>query len=229
MAKQVLGIVGFAGSGKDTIADYLTNFHGFRRDSFASNLKDAAAAVFGWDRDLLEGRTKQSREWREQVDVWWSERLTMPGLTPRLVLQQWGTNCCREHYHDDLWIASLENKLRKSQDDIVISDVRFPNEVKMIKSLGGQVIRVRRGPEPDWYATALRANLGSEIDGQRLKDYRVHISETAWIGTDFDLVLDNNGTIDELYSKLETIIVGPNEPTHFHYTAAQPHSYDTQS
>ena len=59
----IIGICGFIGSGKDTAADYLVNFHGFRRDSFAATLKDAVGAVFGWDRELLEGRTKEARAW----------------------------------------------------------------------------------------------------------------------------------------------------------------------
>ena len=78
---MIIGVCGFIGSGKDTIADYLVNFHGFRRESFASTLKDAVSQVFGWDRTMLEGRTKQAREWREQVDPWWAERLNMPTLT----------------------------------------------------------------------------------------------------------------------------------------------------
>ena len=61
---MIIGICGFIGSGKDTIADYLVNFHEFKRESFASSLKDAVSAVFGWNREMLEGRTKQSREWR---------------------------------------------------------------------------------------------------------------------------------------------------------------------
>ena len=71
---QVIGIVGLIGAGKDTVADYLVNFHGYKRESFANSLKDAVAQVFGWDRELLEGRTKQSREWRETRDEWWSKQ-----------------------------------------------------------------------------------------------------------------------------------------------------------
>jgi hypothetical protein len=72
---KIIGIVGFIGAGKDTAADYLVNFHEYRRESFAGTLKDAVSAVFGWDRTLLEGRTKEAREWREQVDPWWAHRL----------------------------------------------------------------------------------------------------------------------------------------------------------
>jgi len=143
----LIGVVGLIGAGKDTIADYLVNVHGFRRDSFAATLKDAVSAVFGWDRDQLEGRSRHSREWREQLDPWWSERLDRD-VTPRLMLQIWGTEVCRRGFHDDIWIASLENKLRSTQDDVVISDCRFPNEIESIRRQGGQVIRVIRGQDP---------------------------------------------------------------------------------
>jgi hypothetical protein len=203
---MIIGVCGFIGSGKDTIADYLTNFHGFRRESFANSLKDAVAQVFGWDRTMLEGRTTSARAWREQVDPWWAERLSMPHLTPRWVLQYWGTEVCRKAFHDDIWIASLENKLRNSTDDIVISDCRFPNEIKSIKAAGGQVIRVVRGPEPEWYQVAMYANEGKEMFKEKLSSYGIHASETAWVGTKFDHVLDNNETIDDLYTQVKSVI-----------------------
>ena len=204
---MIIGICGFIGSGKDTVADYLVNFHEFRRESFASTLKDAVSAVFGWDRTLLEGRTKEAREWREQVDPWWAERLDMPTLTPRWVLQYWGTEVCRKAFHDDIWIASLENKLRNSKDHVVISDCRFPNEIASIKNAGGLIVWVRRGDLPDWYQYALAANqLGSNLALNELKMRRIHSSETAWVGTEFDYEIDNNGTIDDLCQKIQSIV-----------------------
>jgi len=209
---MIIGICGFIGSGKDTAADYLVNFHEFRRESFAATLKDAASAVFGWDREMLEGRTKQSREWREQLDLWWSERLGIRELTPRWVLQHWGTEVLRRHFHDDIWIASLENKLRNSRDDVVISDCRFPNEIAAIKKAGGRVVRVVRGAEPEWYDAAVSRNRGPDgninwaLSGRRLEQLGVHASETAWVGTRFDVVLDNNGTLDDLYQQVKRLV-----------------------
>jgi hypothetical protein len=211
---MIIGICGLIGSGKDTIADYLQNIHQFRRESFAHALKDAVAQVFGWDRELLEGRTKESRAWREQVDPWWSERLKMPHLTPRYVLQVWGTEVARKSFHDDIWIAALENKLRKTKDDVVISDCRFPNEIKSIKNAGGIVIRVVRGPEPAWYNAALSANRGPEgnitwaLSRKQLENSKVHASETAWIGTKFDAVIDNNADgLDNLYRQIKDLVL----------------------
>ena len=203
---MIIGVCGFIGSGKDTVADYLVNFHEFRRESFASTLKDAVANVFGWDRTMLEGRTAQAREWREQVDPWWAARLDMPTLTPRWVLQYWGTEVCRKSFHDDIWIASLENKLRNSQDNVVISDCRFPNEIASIRNVGGKIIWVQRGELPDWYQVALDANSGHNYAVQELKMRKIHASETAWVGTDFDAILDNNHTIDNLYKQAALIV-----------------------
>lgn len=203
---MIIGICGFISSGKDTIADYLTNFHEFERESFASSLKDAISVIFGWDRQLLEGRTVQSRKWREQVDPWWSERLGIPHLTPRWILQNWGTEVCRSAFHDDIWIASLENKIRNSKHNIVITDCRFPNEIISLRNLGGKIIRVVRGPEPSWYNIAVSANQGSGLSMQGMILEKIHSSEWAWVGSDFDTVIDNNGTIDHLYTQINEFI-----------------------
>ena len=208
---MIIGICGLIGAGKDTAADYLVNLHHFRRESFANTLKDAVAQVFGWDRTMLEGRTKQSREWREHVDQWWANRLNIPELTPRWVLQQWGTNVLRTGFHDDIWIASLENKLRNTTDDVVITDCRFPNEIKAIKAAGGIVVRVRRGDEPEWYDAAIAYNRGPNgneswaLSKRKLNKLGVHTSEYGWIGTDFDQIIDNNGTLDHLYSQVKCL------------------------
>jgi hypothetical protein len=203
---MIIGICGFIGSGKDTAADYLVGFHGFRRDSFAGTLKDAVSAVFGWDRELIEGRTPEARAWREQVDTWWAERLGMPHLTPRWILQHWGTEVCREHFHDDIWIAALEARLARRADHTVISDVRFPNEIKAIRAQGGKIVWIQRGVIPHWYDIACKANRGDEAAQRWLADNKIHASETSWAGADFDATINNNGRIDELYTTLRTLV-----------------------
>jgi hypothetical protein len=209
---MIIGFVGLIGAGKDTAADYLVNFYGFRRDSFANTLKDAVSNVFGWDRTLLEGRTKEAREWREQIDPWWADRLGIPKLTPRWILQYWGTDVCRKAFHDDIWIASLENKMRKTKDNIVISDVRFPNEITAIHNAGGIVIRVKRGDDPDWYDAAVSANKGPvanstwSISRLKLERLGIHASETSWVGGDIDYTVWNNASIDDLFAQIKNLV-----------------------
>lgn len=210
---MIIGVSGFIGSGKDTIADYLITFKGFKRMSYAGPLKDAVAAIFGWERDLLEGTTKYSREWRDQVDTWWADRLEIKHLTPRWVLQQWGTEVGRRSFHDDIWIASIEHKLLTAKDDIVISDCRFPNELKSVKKMGGITIRVSRGENPVWYDAAIEYSKGYYSQGyteamKTLESFNVHASEYSSVGLDYDYHVENNGTIDELHRKVDLIING---------------------
>lgn len=208
---MILGVTGFIGSGKDTVADYLVTQHGFKRLSFASSLKDAIASVFGWDRDMLEGTTKSSRNWREQRDEWWSERLGRE-ITPRSTLQLWGTEVCRDGFHQDIWVASLENKLRQTKDDIVITDCRFANEVAAIKNAGGITCRVERGPRPEWYESAVSYNKGEwgnidwALSKERLRKQGVHASEYSSVGLKYDHYLNNNGSIDELHNQISQLL-----------------------
>ena len=215
---MIIGFVGLIGSGKDTCADILVSEGGYKRVSFATTLKDAVAAVFGWDREMLEGNSEESRVWREQVDEWWAEKLGMPKLTPRWVLQYWGTDVLRKGFHDDIWIASLENRLLQMKQDAVISDVRFPNEVKMIKRLRGKVYRIKRGPEPKWWEDALRQNEHNKealvtknmVLTDKMKEQwpDVHQSEYAWVGEKVDDTIENDGTLDELHQAVRNQVLG---------------------
>lgn len=197
---MIVGISGLIGSGKDTVADFLVNSYGYRKESWADALKNAVAAVFGWDKMMLEGRTKESRSWREQPDIWWSERLSRE-VTPRNVLQLWGTEVCRGGYHDDIWIASLENKIRKSNDDIVISDCRFPNELESVKKLGGITLRVKRGPDPEWIQLH-----NTDIELFKITYPKVHASEYSSVNLQYDYVIENNGTILDLQDKINGLL-----------------------
>jgi len=199
---MILGIVGLIGSGKDTAADYLVNQHGWRRDSFAAPLKDAVATIFGWDREMLEGRTKESREWRECADTWWSDRLGR-SITPRHTLQLWGTEVGRNAYHNDIWVASLENRLRKTQDNVVITDCRFPNEIEVIQRAGGRVVRIRRGADPAWIDDALSY---LEFPAGSPPSNIPHQSEWAWMASDIDATIYNDDSIQALCDNVEAVI-----------------------
>ena len=126
---MLIGLVGLIGSGKDTVADRLVMNHGYKRDSFANPLKDAVSKIFNWYRRLLEGNTKISREWREEPDKFWSKKFNKK-ITPRWVLQYFGTEVMRGQMHDAIWVDSLI--ARYKGEKTVISDTRFLNEIKNI-------------------------------------------------------------------------------------------------
>ena len=207
MAVKIIAISGFIGSGKDTAAEYLITNHNFTKLSFAGALKDCVSVVFGWDRVLLEGETLESRQWREQVDSWWADRLDMPHLTPRWVLQYWGTEVCRIGFHKDIWVSAVENKLNKTAGNVVITDARFANELKAIKDLNGTLVRIERGPRPIWYENARLFNIFNDtLNLDILKKHNVHASEYSSIGLKYDRLIDNNQTKQDLFAQVESII-----------------------
>lgn len=210
---QVVGILGFKGSGKDTAGEYLVREHGFQVESFANPLKDMVCAVFGWDRALIEGNTVDSRTWRETPDPWWEAKLDWdnnPGnylgrFTPRVAMQVIGTDILRTHFDDSIWIKSLEARLR-GKDKVVITDCRFPNECKLVRANNGLMLRVKRGPEPAWYDTAMGAALGNGFHCDLMKKHypEVHVSEWAWLAEPYNL-LENDGSIQDLYGRTECL------------------------
>lgn len=208
MAK-IIGISGFIGCGKSTVAMQLMDKYEFRKDSFAVSLKDACAALFDWPRDMLEGDTKESREWREITDEWWANKLDIPNFSPRLALQLIGTDSLRNHFNPGLWFMTLENRVRKDPiRNVVISDVRFPNEVEFIHNQGGILIRVDRGPSPVWFETALMANRGNSIAKDIMTNTysSAHQSEWAWVGQKYNFVISNNGTLEDMQLQVDNII-----------------------
>ena len=181
---MLIGLVGLIGSGKDTVANRLVSHHGFVRDSFAKSLKDATASIFGWDREMLEGNTKSSRHWREQPDKFWSERFGKP-VTPRWVLQYFGTEVCRGNMLDSIWVDSCMARYKGT--NTVISDTRFVNEIKQIRAKGGKIVLVKRTEIPN---------------KQTMIDKGAHQSEWDWIGTDYDYILENTHTIESLNKQI---------------------------
>jgi hypothetical protein len=198
---MIIGLVGFIGSGKGTVGDILEK-QGFTKDSFAKPLKDACSVIFGWPRELLEGDTALSRKWREEPDAFWSEKFGKE-FSPRLALQLMGTEAGRNVFHTDVWVISLLNRAKGK--DVVVTDVRFKNEIKYIQDNGGIIVRVKRGPEPEWYDGLLTAE--SETKKQVLMaSYGVHPSEWDWVGSDFNYVIENDGTIDDLGNKVNDVL-----------------------
>jgi len=206
---MIVGITGFIGSGKDTVAKMLVE-KGAVQDSFAAPLKDLCASVFGWPRDMLQGDTIESRDFRETPDMYWTRKLGIDQFTPRLALQLLGTEIMRTHFNQDIWLDSLEYRIRKNEQQdtmVVVSDCRFKNELDLIKSLNGIVVHVIRDELPEWYETAVHANKGS-VPAKHTMETRfakVHASEWKWVGYDFDYVISNKGSLEDLEQEVNNM------------------------
>ena len=194
---KIIAICGFQGSGKDTLANILIKKYGYKKLSFGGTVKDIASIIFNWDRKMLEGDSKESREWREKVDDWWSKKLEIKNLTPRYILQQIGTNLFRNNFHKDIWINCLEKKLI-DYDKVVITDCRFPNELKILNKYNATIIQIYRGNLPEWFNDI---KLGKKDPPKEL-----HESETSWIKESSNYNILNNGTIEELENIIKNII-----------------------
>ena len=180
---SVVGIFGKAGSGKDTIANYMIENLGYTKIAFADILKDIVSVIFSWDRHLLEGDTKESRQFRESKDVWWSKKLDKE-ITPRLMLQQIGTELFRNHFDKNIWIYAIERKIAR-YSKVVITDIRFLNEHQLIKNLNGIIIKVIR-------------NIDNKIPS--------HSSENNFNDFSFDFQIHNNHTIEDLHNQVMNLL-----------------------
>ena len=205
---MLIGICGFIGSGKDTVGDFLINDHGFVQDSFANPLKDAVSIIFGWDREMLQGKTHEDREIREKVDPYWSE-VCGREITPRLVLQLFGTQSVREIFGRDVWSASLIKRWEQAgKPNTVVTDCRFINELMAIKNNGGQVWLVKR-EQPSWYKLYCSLMIDKNwktIEKLREEGYFPHVSETDWIQySSFHMIIENFGTLEDLRNIVKDI------------------------
>jgi len=198
---KIITIQGFIGSGKDTLASVILEREKSQgrtaiKLSFASALKDCVSSIFSWNRELLEGDTKESREWREKVDEWWSEKLNIPNLTPRWVLQNIGTNVMRGHFHLDIWLLSIEKQILNLQgftDVIIITDCRFKNEIDFLRNMDAIFVKIKRGKDPEWVQNYIENDV---------EPINIHQSEYQWLNNTFDFVIDNNESIEELNAKI---------------------------
>ena len=204
MTKQVIGICGLIGSGKDTVGQLLVEEYGFTKLSFAGTLKDVTAVLFDWDREMLEGTTPETRAQREIPDPFWSDWFGRD-WSPRIALQQLGTEVMRNHLHNDIWILTLQNKLRKL-DKVVITDCRFPNEIDFVQD-HGEIWVVERGQQPDWWDVAVNYNTSPKLyPGPSPEDtHGVHASEYSWAGVNATNTIDNNGSIEGLYARVRSL------------------------
>lgn len=200
---MIYGICGYIGSGKDTIGQYLLK-KGYVKLSFAGVLKDVLSIMFDWEREIIEGDTEESREFRNKEDKWWSERLEIDNFTPRRCMQWIGTELFRNNFHKNIWVFIVEKKIDKlisEGKNIVITDARFKEELDLIKKYNGKIIHVKRY-KPVWEKYVLNN------EENKLRELGIHESEYRWYieyKDKFDYIIDNTSSKEELYNKLDNI------------------------
>ena len=176
-------IIGFGHrkrSGKDTCGQHLTDMFGYGRVAFADPLKQAAMIIFG----LTEQQCYGTEQDKATIDPRW-------GKSPRQLLQDLGESMRK--IDENVWVKSAEAAIDRVLKDTVrfhgavITDVRHPNEAQMIRSLGGIVVRVDR------------PSLGPLTD--------THPSETSMEGFEYDEVILNDGTIEDLHQRVTKILM----------------------
>lgn len=201
---MLIGLSGFARSGKDTVGAYLEQRYGYRRARFAAILKEVCARVFGFSSEQIDGALKEVPDPRYPMpglcpscgticsaealggDGWYCEacqRLWPACVTPRLAMQTLGTEWGRRLF-DGVWVAATLRDIG-ADERVVLCDVRFPNEAQGIRARGGRVIRLLRGaPES------------------------MHPSETSLADRHdcYDAAIDNRGTIVELRAHVDACV-----------------------
>ncbi len=177
---MIIGLSGYAQTGKDTVAEHLISKYNYRRIAFADPIRKALYKL-----DPLVGVGEfNSVHLRSAVDgMGWEETKRISPETRRL-LQVLGTEVGREMFGPDFWVNQAMNGVGKF-DKAVFTDVRFPNEYRAIKAREGMVIRI------------VKPGTGA-VNG--------HASETALDNFSFDATIVNDGSIYELSQKIDNLI-----------------------
>ena len=180
---RLIGLVGRRGVGKDTAADYLVARHGFRKQAFARPIKEACALLFQVDPKVFEDRASKETPLRY-------------GLSPRQMAQLVGTDFFRNQVSPTFWLDYFQGWYEAHRNEaVVVTDVRFQNEVDLIKQLGGEVWRIVRDP------------------GSPLTEADSHISETGIDSLEhIDCDVPNEGTVEALHQALESVLQKKNVP-----------------
>lgn len=175
---MIMALAGYAGAGKDSVADVLVAERGFIKYSWADTLRQAAAAL----NPIVDADGGHILRYNDVIDMvgYTEAKIQFPEV--RLVLQRLGTEVGRNLISDTVWVdATLAHIERECSpfDNIVIADTRFPNEANAIKSRTGGNLVVR----------VTRPGIGPESD---------HPSETSLDDYDFDFYFSNSGEIVDL-------------------------------
>lgn len=178
---MIIGLSGYAQSGKDTIAMHLVQNHGFERIAFADPLREALFALNPVITDLPEVFSTSLAHAVEHLG--W-ETVKQNSQQVRELLQRMGTEVGRNLFGQNFWVERAMLKVEPDKN-YVFTDVRFPNEYDAIKAIGGKMWRVFKSG---------------------VQSANNHISELALDWHEFDEKINNNSTIEELNKAIDILL-----------------------
>ena len=181
---MILSLSGYKGSGKNTVADYISQHYGFANQiSFASTVKDILSTLFGWNRVKLDGLAQEDRNWRNQIDYYWSRKIGYD-FTPNIAMKEFGTDVMRK-WIPDIWVSIVEKKLLQLQNSpIIVTDTRFENEYEMLRNNGAIIVGIIKKTDKVF----------------------THESDTTWLNFKLDYTLNNEKTFSELYTECDMMM-----------------------
>lgn len=202
---ELIGLSGYARAGKDEAAKAL-GVMGYQRISFADKLRDflyalnpivSVSSTFseihadGKDEAIALFRQDDVVRLRTVIDSYgWDGYKETPYVSEiRPLLQRLGTEAGREVLWDSIWIDAAFANL-DPDGKYVIADCRFPNEAAAVAERGGKIWRVER----------------SGVGPALLPDGTIHKSETSLDDYHFDLVLHNNGSLEQFHDIVRSLV-----------------------
>lgn len=132
---SLIGLTGYAGSGKDTVADIIVQDYGFVKMAFADPLREMLLVL-----NPMISPTVYLRQIVERHGWRWAKQ-RFPEV--RRLMQVFGTDVVRNLIMQDFWVKKLEERINQNSL-VVVSDVRFPDEADLLLGRGGVMIRVER-------------------------------------------------------------------------------------
>jgi hypothetical protein len=178
---MIIGLSGYAQSGKDTIANHLVEHHGFTRVAFADPMREALYALNPRINDIPE-LSGVSLQWLVDRMGWDFVKVDSPET--RELLQRFGTEVGRKLWGENFWVDKAMDKIN-NLDKVVVTDVRFPNEYDAIKNANGYMWRVEK---------------------PGVSAVNRHESETSLDGFFFDRIIPNKGTLEDLQATINYLI-----------------------
>lgn len=210
MDRRILfGFSGAKGSGKDTVADYLCQKHHFVKLAFATPLKEAVAYAFHVDLETLGSGTEKDEifpftlitteihlsdfleylhEHYYHITQLEKDRVIQkyqgtPFNSYREILQIFGTEICRYEIDEHIWCNIIKDRVENcGSHRVILSDVRFKDEKELVGELGGRSVLITR---------------------DSIEPSDEHVSENELNGEDYDVLIDNSGSLVGLYFQLD--------------------------